>query len=89
MKIEFIENTPNLIPEDYKEENLLFEWYEKNKKKEVRSCVKFNWVTPKPVINLLEKRKPKSCHFNKGDDANNCSEYFLVGSDCNNCRIYP
>lgn len=44
MKIEFIENTPHIVPENYEEQDLLFDWFEKNRGKQVNAVIYFEWV---------------------------------------------
>lgn len=49
MKIKFIDNTPHLIPENLDEEDQLFNWYEKNKGKQVAAVISFNWYEKESV----------------------------------------
>jgi len=44
MKIEFKDNIPYITPETNKEEDQLFDWYEKYKGKRMNCCMSLNWV---------------------------------------------
>ena len=44
MKIEFIDNVPHITPETKKEEDQLFNWYEKQGQKRVDSVISFEWL---------------------------------------------
>lgn len=51
MKIEFKNNVPHITPENYEEEDQLFNWYEKQKHKRVDSVISLEWV-PRAVANV-------------------------------------
>jgi hypothetical protein len=65
MKIEFIENTPHIIPESQNEEDQLFDWYEKVKGKRVDAVISFEWL-PRAVAK-------------SSDEQSNCIKHAVSG----------
>lgn len=70
MKIDFIDNVPHITPETQKEEDQLFDWYEKVKGKRVDAVISFEWLPRalaktsdedsncnKPLVSNLDKLK--------------------------------